>query len=566
MSEETRRTNTFEIKAYDDNRVKGYGIIFDTKDLEGDTFTKGTEYGLSRPLFGMPVFYDHTLTGIKSRIGSVVDFSVLDDGIFVEIELDRHHQYLDAIKELIAHKAIGLSTGTMAHTVLSEKGEIKRWIIGEISLTPTPAEYRTIDKMSKSLEENTQGEKELSTETNEVLIEKDGDMQEIPTIEYASNASMKQLEDALETRFENIDNALKAISEQMANAKPVKHNAPRPVTAIVSEVNERENKSFGDFLWHVYSGDTTTLRNKYKAMSENTGSSGGYTVPKEFVAQLLQAVEANGVIEQRATVFTMMNKTLEVPALKHDSTYVDGRSNFHAGVHFTSVGEGADAATAANTQPTFEMITLTANKQAGVTKMSNELDKDSVLSLESMLVKLFTDALAYRKDWLFLRGSGAGEPLGIFNSTAYLPYDLTDAAPTVVELAGMRAKLVPTSYDKACWIVNPLLSNLIIGLDNDAVSFSNITGKPSTTLFGLPVYYSTAMPTTVATGGIMLADLGYYLIGQRSSLDIAFSAHTDFDTDEVKWRVVWRGDGQPWLRNPIPVSSSAKVAPFIVSQ
>jgi HK97 family phage major capsid protein len=409
------------------------------------------------------------------------------------------------------------------------------------------------------------GEKTLEENTN-VQEEQLKENQEVTDVTNAEDTFFKKLNaiaDNLGTRIETLETNLTNIKEQFDTAKPVRHTENKGT--FLSDVKERENKSFGDFIWNVYAGNTTKLRNKYKAMSEGSGSGGGWTVPQEYVAQLLQAVEDNGVIEKQSTVFTMARNTLNIPSMKHNATYVDGQSNFHAGVHFTSVGEGTDLASNANTQPKFEMITLTANKQAGVTKMSNELDEDSVFSLEGVLIKIFTDALAYRKDWLFLNGSGAGEPLGILNSSAYVSYDLTDSSPTVAELAGMRAQLLPASYDKACWIVNPLLSHLIVGLDNDAVSFSNITGKPSTTLFGLPVFYSTAMPTTVADGGIMLADLNYYLIGQRASLDIAFSAHTDFDTDEVKWRVVWRGDGQPWLRNPIPISSSDEVSPFIVS-
>lgn len=132
-----------QLKAVSPGKVRGLGVVYGGQDLVGDTFTKDTDLGASRSFLGMPVYYDHGLSGVKSQVGHVTAYEFTDDGIDFEIELDKRKSYLDAIMRLVNEKALGLSTGALSHMVYRDHGDLKRWIIGEISLTPTPAEPRT---------------------------------------------------------------------------------------------------------------------------------------------------------------------------------------------------------------------------------------------------------------------------------------------------------------------------------------------------------------------------------------------------------------------------------------
>jgi len=122
----------------------GRGIVYGGRDLEGDTFTKETDLGKRRDFNGMPVFYDHGLGGLKSQVGHVTSWREDDEGIEFAIELEKRHQYADVVLRLAQEGALGLSTGALGHLVERKGGYIKRWIVGEVSLTPTPAEPRTI--------------------------------------------------------------------------------------------------------------------------------------------------------------------------------------------------------------------------------------------------------------------------------------------------------------------------------------------------------------------------------------------------------------------------------------
>jgi hypothetical protein len=131
------------IKATAPFTLAGRGVVYGGVDLTGDRFSADTDFGATRSFVGMPVYYDHALGGIKSQIGTVKAWTPTDDGIDVEIELNRRHAYAADVMKLAESGALGLSTGALPHLVERVDGEIKRWVVGEISLTPTPAEPRT---------------------------------------------------------------------------------------------------------------------------------------------------------------------------------------------------------------------------------------------------------------------------------------------------------------------------------------------------------------------------------------------------------------------------------------
>lgn len=144
-----------EIKMLPDGRLLVKGIRYGGHDLVGDTFTKSTDLGASRSFVGMPVYYDHAQRGIKSQIGHVAAYEATDEGIDFLVELDRNHKYKATIERLYQAKALGGTTGALSHLVVREGGELKRWIVGELSVSPTPAEPRNLLSSTKAAAEAT---------------------------------------------------------------------------------------------------------------------------------------------------------------------------------------------------------------------------------------------------------------------------------------------------------------------------------------------------------------------------------------------------------------------------
>jgi hypothetical protein len=151
-AEEMAQASTAEIKMLPDGRLLVPGIRYGGRDLVGDTFTKATDLGAARSFVGMPVYYDHAQRGIKSQIGHVSAYEATDQGIDFYVELDRNHKYKAAIERLYAEKALGGTTGALSHLVVREGGELKRWIVGELSVSPTPAEPRTLPSTKATAE------------------------------------------------------------------------------------------------------------------------------------------------------------------------------------------------------------------------------------------------------------------------------------------------------------------------------------------------------------------------------------------------------------------------------
>ena len=157
------------IKADDNGRVRGYLVRFGGADLEGDYFTKNTDFG--RPMspgvrVPMNLYYHHgqDKTIGKSRIG--LGFITMDDkGLWYESQVEMADQYQKMIQELAKSGKLGYSSGATGHMVERKKMsdgryEITRWPIGEASLTPTPAEPGNMVKSLKDMYGDMEGEME----------------------------------------------------------------------------------------------------------------------------------------------------------------------------------------------------------------------------------------------------------------------------------------------------------------------------------------------------------------------------------------------------------------------
>jgi len=126
-------------------RVGGYGVVFGGVDLEGETFTKDTDFNLTL-VPNKPVFYDHTQNdSVKTfQLGTAIDVKMDDMGLWVEAELQKANEYTEAVMKLVEKGALGWSSGSIGHLARRDGNIIKSWPIVEFSLTPTPAEPRTV--------------------------------------------------------------------------------------------------------------------------------------------------------------------------------------------------------------------------------------------------------------------------------------------------------------------------------------------------------------------------------------------------------------------------------------
>lgn len=152
-----------EIKANKDGKVEGYLVRFGSKtdtDLEGEFFNADTDFGIHNRL---PLYYNHGADKKikKQRIG-VGEYKLDETGLWFESQVEMVNEYVQMLYEkgIVGKqlKSVGYSSGAIGHLVEREKqGKahwLKTWVLGEASITPTPAEHRNLIMPIKSFFEN----------------------------------------------------------------------------------------------------------------------------------------------------------------------------------------------------------------------------------------------------------------------------------------------------------------------------------------------------------------------------------------------------------------------------
>ena len=306
------------------------------------------------------------------------------------------------------------------------------------------------------------------------------------------------------------------------------------------------------------------------SVQERDSEYGGYLIPEEFRNQLLEiAVKKSNILNMAMTI-PMATNALNIP-------YVAGtdRSSgaLHGGIQFYWLDEEA---TKTETRPKFGKIQLRLKKVAGLVYASDEILEDSPISMEPLLTRLFSDALAWQLDNVFINGSGAGKPLGVLNAPCLISVAKETGQAAATILFENVIKAYARMYDKsnAVWMANDdtfqqLASmSLAVGTGGAPVWLpaGGVSGKPYDTLMGKPLIFTEHCQTLGTVGDLLFADWTQYLVGQKSGAGVKFasSVHLKFDADQTAFRFVMRIDGQPWWPSSLTGRySSVTLSPFV---
>lgn len=124
------------------------------KDLHGEYFHAGTNFGDNLGVQTKVAFYEHGVNDLSNPfmpqnrqvIGTAKFVEADDAGRWYEFELERSHKYHDYVVKLIEKGLMGASSQCYENqrSAPLPDGRIDYWLESEASLTPTPAEPRTI--------------------------------------------------------------------------------------------------------------------------------------------------------------------------------------------------------------------------------------------------------------------------------------------------------------------------------------------------------------------------------------------------------------------------------------
>ena len=285
-----------------------------------------------------------------------------------------------------------------------------------------------------------------------------------------------------------------------------------------------------------------------KGHTEGVNSAGGYLVPDEFSDQLVSLREQFGVFRSNAHIEPMGSDTKRIP--RRDST-----------VAASFVGE---ATAGSESQQVFSQINLVAKKLMVLTKISNELNEDSLINLGDSIAGEIAYAFSTKEDQCGFNGDGTSTFGGIVGVTEAMgaagTIESTGVDCASVTLANLHSMMgaLPTYADtpNAKWYMHKSVFSAIVErlvYASGGVTARELSeGAAGTTAFGYPVVFTQVLPTQAsvdATGNganvMLFGDLsicGY--MGDRRSNTISFSdsALNAFEGDEIVVRGTERFD------------------------
>jgi HK97 family phage major capsid protein len=608
-----------QVKALGDGWVRLPLVTYTNEndpDLTGDFFDTKSDLDIEAG-DNLTVYFHHGLDPVlkNKKLGrSPVEED--EYGKWVKTQLNLRDKYEAFIYQRVEEGKMGSSTGPAQHlvhkTFTGKAYHIDNWPIKEVSITPTPAEYRNeavplksiplIDL--KSLIANTPEPKPEATpeavnpavsavNSQAAISISDSTVNihtvtDTPRIEVKSNSSQEETTMPENTqaappvengdRLSAVEAQLKSFGDNFQKVLDFMQKTPALEGSVITNMGGKQDaqvKSFSDFCLAVARRDDTRLTKVYetKAVQEDQGATGGYYIPPSFSAELVAAQTIVSPIVNMVRSIPVNSPAGSWPTLSYATAPTAGSGNtaLAAGLISSTIAEGGSYT---DRNIYFDLVNWRVAKHGDIVNVSDEMMADAP-QLDGLLRALMTSALASKKERNILAGSGVGEPLGILNAPALVSVTKATASHfTFTDVGAMlsRFKMLSGDPNRVVWIAHPSvipdILTLQVGTTTSAVTYTtNISnGSIDMPIMQRPLFRSEHLAQLAANGDVILADLGSYVIWNRGQLSISFSEHAAFTSGQVVWRFDERYDGQPWVKSSITLAgpgSAFTQSPFI---
>jgi HK97 family phage major capsid protein len=338
-------------------------------------------------------------------------------------------------------------------------------------------------------------------------------------------------------------------------------------------------KSLGEFLVTTRKAcDRVIVDSRLKTaghLEEGEDSQGGFiSVPEQFANEIMQVALEDAIVRPRAKVFNATSDSLKIRRFVE----TDRSSTFFGGITFKWLSEAAQKSyTGKPTKPALGQLELTPHKLVGSCFVSNELENDYGAFGDFMRIS-FGQAIRFIEDDYFIWGTGAGQPLGVANAAGNGSLiQVTRAANNAIDwtdFAHMAERLLPDSWNRAVWLINPDAIDELFEAVAPAANQATMLDLSNRRIFGIPFIPTEKCSALGTTGDVILADFGHYAIADRGMV-VAGSRHVErsgiastsvgFSTDESYWKVQLRVDGQPIMASDItPYRGANTLSAFVV--
>lgn len=510
------------VKKYDELDPREYLVLgvpfggpYNGKDSDGQTFTKNTDLWLKDGQ-EIPVTYYHgfgpdspeTWQETPAVIG-VAKFDHTDErGHWFNARMDSAEPLAQRITSTKADR-VRASSGAIGHLVRLDGDEISTWPLGELALFDTnewrkPAnDYAVFNAKGEGITEvkaeaETQAvtvdesPEQIKTELTQEseIMEEEIEKKEIEKKEIDIDALVKRFEDRMEARL-----------EKLVNAPPI--NAPAVIKA----------ENFGDpdpnraFMHYLRTGEK--VKGLKAAMGENTAGVGGYLVPEDSFAGIIEKRNELSIPRRAgATILQTSRDVLNIPVEATSQTY------FAQSAH--------DMAAVNEDEPTIGNAAATIYPFTKLVKVGEDLLEDSEANLNQFLANSFGRWMAMTENRNALIGTGTTAPQGVtVGGTAALTFDDTNSI-AAAEIPELYHKLSGQYRDNAVWAMNDDTLGMLRGLSSTSVFTFGAHEINDESIMGKRVFTSTYMPkyTTTKNKAIVFGDWSMYALVERKGLTI----------------------------------------------
>lgn len=274
---------------------------------------------------------------------------------------------------------------------------------------------------------------------------------------FNGNATQLNLDDFKKSIFEDFENKIKSLGIDKIDAKYMKlPNAEIPENELVGKSPEQIKKlKMLKFINNIYNSGGSyqiTPGNTLALNTEGTTTTGGFTVPVEFLAEVSRLLNEYGICRRDMSGLTMSSMTATMPKL-----------NAAPAGAFVS-----ETAAKTESNPTFTQITFTRHDYAYITGLSRQLLQDTGVDLVGLLAELAANDFAMTEDTQGILGTGS--PItGAFSSitdSAYIVTTSGQAATTLTyaNLVSVVTKPKTAAMRNAKWYFNKALLGVIFGI------------------------------------------------------------------------------------------------------
>ena len=493
-----------------------FGGQFNGRDSDGQTFTANTDAWLS-PEKEIPVTYYHgfgpdspdTWQDVPAVIG-VAKFDHTDSkGFWFNVKLDETETLTSRITG-VKSDVVRASSGAVGHLVrYNDDGEITTWPLGELALFDTnewrkPAnDYAVFNAKGEGITEvkaeaETQAvtvdesPEQIKTELTQEseIMEEEIEKKEIEKKEIDIDALVKRFEDRMEARL-----------EKLVNAPAI--NAP----AVIKAENLGDPDPNRAFAHYLRTGER--VKGLKAAMGEDTAGVGGYLVPDDFYAGIVEKRNELSIPRRAgATILQTSRDVLNIPIEATSQTY------FAQSAH--------DMAAVDEDEPTIGQATATVFDFTKLVKVSEDLLEDSAANLNQFLANSFGRWMAMTENRNALIGAGTTAPQGVtVGGTAALTFDDTNSI-AAAEIPELYHKLAGQYRDNAVWTMNDDTLGMLRGLSSSSVFTFGAHEINDESIMGKRVFTSTYMPkySTTKYKSIVFGDWSMYALVERKGLTI----------------------------------------------